>query len=152
MKRNITTPAPDATALVKDAWQDVGASFERFCLTAGIATLSRMMTEDAERLCGPRHGRSGMRTGHRWGRTKGKIGFHGGTVPVERPRVRSRDGAELPLPSWEAALSVGRHRKLGGALPHRICYRIGWLPQQECYPGSRTAGVADGEAQHGSTA
>jgi hypothetical protein len=103
MKRTITTPAPDATALVKDAWQDVGASFERFCLTAGIATLSHMMTEDAERLCGPRHGRSGMRTGHRWGRTKGKIGFHGGTVPVERPRVRSRDGAELPLPSWEAA-------------------------------------------------
>jgi len=51
---------------VKDAWQDVGASFERFCLTAGIATLSRMMTEGAERLCGPRHGRSGMRTGHRW--------------------------------------------------------------------------------------
>jgi len=66
MKRNITTLAPDATALVKDAWQDVGASFERFCLTAGIATLSRMMTEDAERLCGPRHGRSGMRTWHRW--------------------------------------------------------------------------------------
>ena len=103
MKRIITTPGPDATAPVKEAWQDVGASFERFCLTAGIATLSRMMTEDAERLCGPRHGRSGTRTGHRWGRTKGKIGFHGGTVPVERPRVRSRDGAELPLPSWEAA-------------------------------------------------
>ena len=103
MKRIITTPGPDTTALVKEAWQDVGASFERFCLTAGIATLSRMMTEDAERLCGPRHGRSGTRTGHRWGRTKGKIGFHGGTVPVERPRVRSRDGTELPLPSWEAA-------------------------------------------------
>ena len=103
MKRNITTPVPDATALVKDAWQDVGASFERFCLTAGIATLSRMMMEDAERLCGPRHGRSGIRTGHRWGRTKGRIGFHGGTVPVERPRVRSRDGAELLLPSWEVA-------------------------------------------------
>src|SRR4051794_12381562 len=103
MKRTITTPGPDATALVKEAWQDVGASFERFCLTAGIATLSRMMTEDAERLCGPRHGRSGMRTGHRWGRTKGKIGFHGGTVPVDRPRVRSRIGHELSLPSWEAA-------------------------------------------------
>src|SRR3982751_19960 len=103
MKRIITTPGPDTTALVKEAWQDVGASFERFCLTAGIATLSRMMTEDAERLCGPRHSRSGTRTGHRWGRTKGKIGFHGGTVPVERARVRSRDGTEVPLPSWEAA-------------------------------------------------
>jgi transposase-like protein len=103
MKRPITPPVPDATALVEEAWQGVGASFERFCLMTGIATLSQMMTEDAERLCGPRHGRSGTRCGHRWGRTKGKIGFHGGTVPVERPRVRASDGGELPLPSWEAA-------------------------------------------------
>ena len=28
------------TAIVEEAWQEVGASFERFCLTAGIATLS----------------------------------------------------------------------------------------------------------------
>ena len=39
MKR-ITTPAPPAaTALVTDAWDSVGASFERFCLTAGVATV-----------------------------------------------------------------------------------------------------------------
>ena len=45
MKR-ITTPAPQAaTALVTDAWDAVGASFERFCLTAGVATLTRMMEE-----------------------------------------------------------------------------------------------------------
>ena len=91
MKRIITTPWPDATAPVKEAWQDVGASFERFCLTAGIATLSRMMAEDAERLCGPRHGRLGTRTGHRWGRTKGKIGFHGArqvTSPSETKNSR----------------------------------------------------------------
>jgi putative transposase len=105
MKRTITTPAPDATALIEEAWQDVGASFERFCLSAGIATLCRMMKEDAECLCGPRHARSGARIGHRWGRTRGRIAFHGGTVPVERPRVRARDGAEVPLPSWAAAQS-----------------------------------------------
>jgi putative transposase len=56
MKRPITPPEPDATALVEEAWQGVGASFERFCLMTGIATLSQMMTEDAERFCGPRHG------------------------------------------------------------------------------------------------
>lgn len=103
MKRNITTPAPDATALVEEAWQAVGASFERFCLTTGIATLSRMMDEDAERLCGPRHGRGRARSGHRWGRTKGKLDFHGGSVAIERPRVRARDGGEVALPSWEVA-------------------------------------------------
>jgi hypothetical protein len=33
--------------------------------------------------------------GQRWGRTKGKIGFHGGKVTVRRPRVRSYDAADL---------------------------------------------------------
>ncbi len=103
MKRNSTPAAIDATALVEAAWQDVGASFERFCLTTGIATLSSMLEADAAQLCGPRHGRAPERRGHRWGRTKGKIGFHGGTVPIDRPRVRSRAGGEVALPSWEAA-------------------------------------------------
>src|SRR5882724_2896742 len=29
----------------------------------------------------------------------------GGKVALERPRVRARDGGELPLPSWEAAMA-----------------------------------------------
>ena len=45
----------------------------------------------------------GGRIGHRWGRTKGKIGFHGGKVAVHRPRVRSYDGHEVALPTWTAA-------------------------------------------------
>ena len=44
-----------------------------------------------------------MRRAHRWGRTKGKIGFHGGKVEIDRPRVRGFDGHELALPSWTAA-------------------------------------------------
>ena len=41
----------------------------------------------------------------RWGKTKGKIDFHGGKIEVERPRVRARLGGEVALPSWEAALA-----------------------------------------------
>ena len=92
-------------AIVEEAWQEVGASFERFCLTAGIATLAHMMEEDAARLCGPRYGRAEGKAGHRWGKTKGKVGFHGGKVGIERPRVRARDGGEIPLASWETAMS-----------------------------------------------
>jgi transposase-like protein len=92
------------SVLIEEAVDEVRASFERLCLTAGLATLSGMMEEDAARLCGPRHGRGGDRGGHRWGRTKGKIGFHGGKVEIERPRVRARDGGEMPLPSWAAAI------------------------------------------------
>src|SRR6187399_1270038 len=102
MKKDITPTAAVASG-VDEAWRDVGASFERFCLTAGIAALTDMMERDAAELCGPRYGREDGRRGHRWGQAAGKLGFHGGKVAIERPRVRARDGHELALPSWEAA-------------------------------------------------
>jgi len=106
MKKSTTSTAVVAATIVEDAWQEVGASFERFCLTAGITTLASMMEEDAARLCGPRYGRADGKSGHRWGKTTGKAGFHGGKVEIERPRVRSvEDGGEMTLPSWQAALS-----------------------------------------------
>ena len=47
------------------------------------------------------------RDGHRWGKTTGKVGFHGGKVEIERaPRACSAFGDEVTLPSWEAALST----------------------------------------------
>ena len=64
MKVNITT----ATALppavlepvlgpVGKAFEEVSASFDRFCLAAGIAVLGEMMDKDAADACGPRHSR-----------------------------------------------------------------------------------------------
>jgi len=102
MKKDITL-APAVASGVEEAWRDIGASFERFCLTAGMATLAHMMQRDSADLCGPRYGREDGRRGHRWGQAAGKLGFHGGKVAIERPRVRARDAHELALPSWEAA-------------------------------------------------
>jgi putative transposase len=85
------------------AWQDVDSSFDRFCLVAGIGAMEQVLCEDAQQLTGARHGRGGGRVGHRWGTTKGKIGFHGGKVVVHRPRVRSYEGHEVELPTWTAA-------------------------------------------------
>src|ERR1700687_5342418 len=98
MKGATTSAAVVPAAIVEAAWQEVGASFERFCLTAGIATLAHMMEEDAGRLCVRRYGRAEGKAGHRWGKTKGKVGFHGGRVEIERPRVRARAGGEVCLP------------------------------------------------------
>ena len=49
------------------------------------------------------HGRDAARRAHRWGRTRGRIGFHGGKIEVERARVRGVDGREVTIPSWETA-------------------------------------------------
>src|SRR5260370_23681895 len=97
---------PSSLALVPSlemAWRDVDSSFERFCLTAGIGAIEQMLSEDAQQLVGVPHSRGGGRISYRWGRTKGKIGFHGGKVAVHRPRVRSLDGHEVALPTWTAA-------------------------------------------------
>jgi transposase-like protein len=100
----ITTPSSlTLVPSLETAWQDVNRSFERFCLTAGIGAIEQMLREDAEQLAGAPHSRSGNRVGHRWGRTKGKLSFHGGKVVVHRSRVRSLDGHEVPLPTWTAA-------------------------------------------------
>ena len=103
MRNSITSAAVVAAESVDRAWAEVGASFERFCLNAGLATLAGMMEAEARELCGPRYGRGGGKSGLRWGKTKGKVAFHGGKIEMERPRVRGRNGGELALPSWEAA-------------------------------------------------
>ena len=112
MKTNITT----ATALppavlepvlgaVGKAFEEVSASFDRFCLAAGVEALSKMMEKDAEEACGLRHSRGEARRAYRWGSTRGKIAFHAGKVEIERPRVRDFAGRELVLPSWGHAMA-----------------------------------------------
>ena len=79
-------PSRLVAAGVETAWEAVSASFERFCLTAGIATLTEMMQQDAVELCGARHARSSDRRGYRWGHTAGKLGD---TPPTRRtPRCQ----------------------------------------------------------------
>ena len=105
MKKHTTSTAIPTYALKAEALASMSASFERFCHAAGLETLSEMLEQDATAACGERHERGERRQAHRWGRTKGKIGFHGGKVAIERPRVRGLDGAERVLPSWENAVS-----------------------------------------------
>ena len=101
MTRDITPAGSPATGAVDEAFAEVRASFDRFCLAAGIEALGTMMEADVTAACGPRHGRDAARRAHRWGRTRGRIGFHGGKIEVERPR----SGA------WTAARSRSRAGK-----------------------------------------
>jgi len=103
MTRDSMPATAPATGAVDEAFAEVKRSFETFCLTAGIEALGAMMEADVEAACGPRHGRVAKRRAHRWGHARGRIGFHGGKVEVERPRVRDVDGHEVAIPSWQTA-------------------------------------------------
>jgi transposase-like protein len=113
MKKTTTSAAAltsgnDLTAAVAGAWEAVGQSFDQFCLLAGVSALSEMMEADVTALAGEVHARNADKPGHRWGQTRGRLGFQGGKVELERPRVRSKaTGKELPLPSWQEAAQAG---------------------------------------------
>src|SRR3954453_22782081 len=141
MTRNSTAAAGVPQSPVGQALEEVTASFERFCLAAGLEVLGEMLEADAAALCGPRHGRGGERQAQRWGRTVGPIGFHGGKVAVVRPRVRG--GREVVLPSWERAVGedwLGRWAMnlmlLGGTT--RPFGRAGGLPEGDGPAGPGT--------------
>jgi putative transposase len=105
MTEHTTFTAIPTNAIKTEALTSMSASFERFCLAAGVEALAEMMEQDALAACGERHERGRRRKAHRWGKTKGKIGFHGGKVEMARPRLRGFDGKEQALPSWETAQS-----------------------------------------------
>src|SRR5664279_132068 len=90
MKKHTTSTAIPTHVLKAEALASMSASFERFCLAAGLETLSEMLEQDATAACGERHERGERRQAHRWGRTKGKIGFHGALDSAFAPSMMNR--------------------------------------------------------------
>lgn len=68
---------------------------------AGLRLMMLVMEEEAERLVGPRHHQDEQRNGYRWGNEAGYCVVDGQKVPIERIRLRSKDGRELPLGSYQ---------------------------------------------------
>jgi hypothetical protein len=95
MNKLTTSIAIPTRAVKLEALSNISASFELLCLASGLEALGAMMDHDAQAICGPRHARGRERQAHRWGKTKGKIGFHGGKVDIDRPRLRGFDGSIL---------------------------------------------------------
>jgi transposase-like protein len=69
----------------------------------GLGVLGSLLDADVERLAGPKGRHNPTRAAVRHGTQPGKVTLGGRRVRVDRPRVRSADGAhELPLPTWQA--------------------------------------------------
>jgi putative transposase len=69
----------------------------------GLGVLGSLLEADVERLAGPRGRHNTDRAAVRHGSQPGKVTLGGRRVRVDRPRVRSVDGAaELALPTWQA--------------------------------------------------
>src|SRR5215211_6605102 len=73
----------------------------------GLGVLHSLLDTDVERLAGPKGRHNPDRGAVRHGTQAGKVTLGGRRVRVDRPRVRSADGArELPVPTWQAFAST----------------------------------------------
>ena len=68
----------------------------------GLEVLGEVLRADAERIAGAKDKRRRKRTANHWGTRAAEVPFAGRHITVQRPRVRSTAGQEVPLPSLEA--------------------------------------------------
>ncbi len=85
------------------AFGSIENSFFDLCFDAGSQVLSAMMEQDREDLCGPRWKRDPNRSAGRAGTTASEVTLGSRRVPIRRPRVRTKDGQEMELPSFAFA-------------------------------------------------
>ena len=107
--RHLQAVNPPATASVEiplpllGAFVGIERSYFDLCIRAGQQVLDAMMEQDREELCGPRWHRDLDRQAGRAGTTPSEVTLGGRRVRMRRPRVRSRAGRELDLPSFAFA-------------------------------------------------
>src|SRR5260370_34806343 len=77
---------------------------------AGFQVLTAMLEEDREAVCGPRYQPSEARQAYRHGSEEAPVVLGGRKVRVKKLRVRSADGGEIALPTWQ---DVTREDPLG---------------------------------------
>jgi putative transposase len=71
----------------------------------GFTGVMQLLEQEREALCGARYKHDRDRKASRAGTTPGELALGGRKVTVKRPRVRSKDGTEIPLKTWEALSS-----------------------------------------------
>ena len=81
------------------AFANIEKSFFELCIDSGQQVLQAMMEQDREDLCGPRWKRDPDRSAGRGGTTKSEVTLGGRRIAIKRPRVRSKEGEEVELPS-----------------------------------------------------
>lgn len=100
-KKRAARQEPTTLQLVLPALEAIRSNLFGLVMHAGLLSLQAMLEEDRVKLCGPRYEHDRERTLYRAGHAPGELVMGGRRVSMKRPRVRSKDGEEVPLPTWE---------------------------------------------------
>ncbi len=90
-----------------EVWAEMQAQVEELAGQAGLQILRAILENEVTHRVGPPHRPNPSAGCVRWGKQPGYVVFAGQKVPVERPRVRTREGQEVELESYRQ-LQQGR--------------------------------------------
>lgn len=100
---------------------EVADSIEQMACQAGLLMMKAMIDEEVEQVAGPKGLHNEQLPGYRWGKEEGHTVFMGRKVAIEKPRVRSKKGGEIPLRRYQAF----RHpQRMARAVQEKILRRV----------------------------
>ena len=91
-----------------EVWAELQARVEELTGQAGLQILRAILENEVTRRVGPPHRPNPSAGCVRWGKQPGYVVFSGRKVPVERPRVRTREGQEVELESYRQLQRDGK--------------------------------------------
>ena len=133
-KRGAVVAHPSATRRVRlgEVLVQARTALREIVVGAGFQVLTAMLEEDREALCGPRYQQGEKRQAYRHGSEEASVVLGGRKVRVKKLRVRSTEGSELALPTWQdvtredpleerggIARSAGEHQRVDPVLGHQ---------------------------------
>jgi putative transposase len=94
-----------------EVWEELQPAVEHLTGLAGLQIIRAVIEDEVTRRVGPRHQPDPASRCLRWGQQPGYVVFAGQKVAVERPRVRTRQGEEVPLDSYARLQHDGRRQR-----------------------------------------
>jgi transposase-like protein len=91
-----------------EVWAEMQAQVEELAGQAGLQILRAILENEVSRRVGPSHRPNPSAGCVRWGKQPGYVVFAGQKVPLERPRVRTREGQEVELESYRQLQQDGK--------------------------------------------
>jgi putative transposase len=95
-----TIPIADTVFDLEQLMHDLELDMKAFATSAGVAMMKRIIDREVQTLAGERHTQT--TDINRWGSQKGSVISGGQRVTVDVPRIRTREGTEVPLESYRA--------------------------------------------------
>src|SRR6201998_1019733 len=83
-----------------EVWAEMQAQVEELTRQAGVQMLRAILENEVTHRVGPPHRPNPTGGCVRWGKQSGYVVFGGQKIPLQRPRVRTREGQEVELESY----------------------------------------------------